>query len=74
MAFVLGPLLEESLRRAMLLSEGSPSVFVTRPISLALILSAAGCSPLSWCLVSGKAYAWVPQINNYGAQKWNENY
>lgn len=42
MAFVLGPLLEESLRRAMLLSEGSPSVFVTRPISLALILSAAG--------------------------------
>jgi len=42
MAFVLGPLLEESLRRAMLLSEGSPSVFVTRAISLALILWAAG--------------------------------
>lgn len=42
MAFVLGPLLEESLRRAMLLSEGSPSVFVTRPISLGLLLVAAG--------------------------------
>lgn len=42
MAFVLGPLLEESLRRAMLLSGGSPAVFVTSPISLGLLIAAAG--------------------------------
>lgn len=41
MAFVLGPLLEESLRRAMLLSGGSPAVFVTSPISLGLLIAAA---------------------------------
>ena len=33
LAMVLGPLLEENLRRSMLLSEGDPSVFFTRPIS-----------------------------------------
>jgi putative tricarboxylic transport membrane protein len=37
LAFVLGPLLEENLRRAMLLSDGDPSTFVTRPISAGLI-------------------------------------
>jgi putative tricarboxylic transport membrane protein len=30
---VLGPLMEENLRRAMLISRGDPSVFFTRPIS-----------------------------------------
>jgi TctA family transporter len=33
LAMVLGPLLEENLRRSMLLSDGDPSVFFTRPIS-----------------------------------------
>ena len=33
LAMVLGPLMEENLRRSMLLSEGDPSVFFTRPIS-----------------------------------------
>jgi putative tricarboxylic transport membrane protein len=33
LAFVLGPLMEENLRRALLISRGDPSVFVTRPIS-----------------------------------------
>lgn len=42
LAFVLGPLLEENLRRAMLLSSGDPSVFVTRPIS-AVLLALAVC-------------------------------
>jgi TctA family transporter len=37
LAFVLGPLMEENLRRAMLLSKGDPSTFVTRPISLGLL-------------------------------------
>jgi putative tricarboxylic transport membrane protein len=38
LGYVLGPLMEEYLRRAMLLSRGDPSVFFTRPISLAFML------------------------------------
>jgi putative tricarboxylic transport membrane protein len=41
LGFVLGPMLEENLRRAMLLSRGSPMVFITHPLSLALLLIAA---------------------------------
>ncbi|WP_191083834.1 tripartite tricarboxylate transporter permease [Roseococcus microcysteis] len=37
LGYILGPLMEEHLRRAMLLSRGDPSVFVTRPISAAFI-------------------------------------
>jgi putative tricarboxylic transport membrane protein len=37
LAFVLGPLMEENLRRAMLLARGDPMVFVTRPISAGLM-------------------------------------
>ncbi|MBI4765720.1 MAG: tripartite tricarboxylate transporter permease [Deltaproteobacteria bacterium] len=37
LAFILGPLMEEYLRRAMLLSRGNPWVFVQRPISAILI-------------------------------------
>ena len=40
LAFILGPMMEENLRRAMLLSRGDPTVFVARPISLALLVSA----------------------------------
>jgi len=35
--FVLGPMMEEHLRRAMLLSRGDPLVFVQRPISATLL-------------------------------------
>jgi TctA family transporter len=35
--FVLGPMMEEHLRRAMLLSRGDPMVFVQRPISATLL-------------------------------------
>ena len=41
LGFVLGPMMEENLRRAMLLSRGDPSVFVTRPISLTMLSMAA---------------------------------
>jgi TctA family transporter len=41
LGFVLGPLLEENLRRAMILGRGDPSVFVTRPISAGLLLLTA---------------------------------
>lgn len=40
LAFVLGPLMEENLRRAMLLSRGDPTTFVTRPISATLLVVA----------------------------------
>ena len=38
LGFILGPMLEENFRRAMLISRGSFSVFVTRPISATLVL------------------------------------
>jgi putative tricarboxylic transport membrane protein len=40
LGFVLGPLLEEHLRRAMIMSRGDPTTFLTRPISLTLLLLA----------------------------------
>jgi putative tricarboxylic transport membrane protein len=39
---VLGPMMEENLRRAMLMAKGDPSVFVTRPISLGFIIITVG--------------------------------
>ena len=41
LGFILGPMMEENLRRGMLLSRGDPSVFFTRPLSLAFLLMAA---------------------------------
>jgi putative tricarboxylic transport membrane protein len=38
LGFVLGPMVEENLRRALQVSEGDPMVFITRPISLAFII------------------------------------
>jgi TctA family transporter len=42
LGFVLGPLMEENLRRAMVISDGDPTIFFTRPISLGLLLATAG--------------------------------
>jgi len=42
LGFVLGPMLEEHLRRAMIISRGDPTAFVTRPLSLALLVLAVG--------------------------------
>jgi putative tricarboxylic transport membrane protein len=42
LGFVLGPMMEENLRRAMLMAKGDPSVFVTRPISLTFIIITIG--------------------------------
>src|SRR5881394_1473641 len=41
LGFVLGPMMEENLRRALLLSRGDPAVFFTRPISLTLLIISA---------------------------------
>jgi len=35
---VLGPMFEENLRRALLVSRGDPTVFFTRPISLGIVI------------------------------------
>jgi len=37
LAFILGPMMEEYLRRALLLSRGDPMVFLQRPISATLL-------------------------------------
>ena len=37
LGFILGPMMEENLRRALLLSRGDWSVFVTRPLSAGLL-------------------------------------
>jgi putative tricarboxylic transport membrane protein len=40
LAFVLGPIMENNLRKALILSDGSFSIFVERPISLVCLLLA----------------------------------
>jgi TctA family transporter len=41
LGFILGPMMEENLRRAMLLSRGDPTVFLTRPLSATMLGIAA---------------------------------
>jgi len=41
LGFVLGPMMEENFRRALLLSRGDYTVFVTRPLSACLLAAAA---------------------------------
>ena len=54
LGYVLGPMMEENLRRSMLMSGGDPSVFFTRPISVAFIVATV----LIWrCCGAGGARA-----------------
>ena len=39
LGYVLGPLLEENLRRALLIARGDPTVFFTRPLSAAFMIA-----------------------------------
>ena len=41
LGFILGPLMEENLRRAMLLSRGDPLVFFQKPISIGFMIASA---------------------------------
>ena len=51
LGFVLGPLLEENLRRAMILSRGDPPIFLKRPLrrrhplAAAMVLAIVCCRP-----------------------------
>jgi TctA family transporter len=40
LGFILGPMMEENLRRALLLSRGDWSTFISRPLSAALLIAA----------------------------------
>ena len=40
LGFILGPMMEENLRRALLLSRGDWSTFMTRPLSAGLLIAA----------------------------------
>ena len=40
LAFVLGTMLEEALRRSLLMSQGNPLIFFQRPISAIILLFA----------------------------------
>jgi TctA family transporter len=42
LGFILGPLMEENMRRALLISKGDPSVFLTQPISAAFLAASLG--------------------------------
>ena len=52
LGFVLGPMMEENLRRALLMARGDWSVFLTRPIAATMIALAM------WSLSCGAWGAW----------------
>jgi TctA family transporter len=41
LGFILGPMMEEQMRRAMMINFGDISIFVTRPLSAAFLIAAA---------------------------------
>lgn len=41
LAFVLGPLLEQAVRRSLIISQGDPTVFITRPWALVFLVITA---------------------------------
>jgi TctA family transporter len=41
LGFILGPMMEENLRRALMISKGDPTVFFTRPLSAILLVLSA---------------------------------
>jgi putative tricarboxylic transport membrane protein len=64
LGLILGPMMEQTLRRALLLSRGDPTIFLTEKISLALLLCAAAA--LSFSLFSGRS-----RRDTQRRQRWN---
>ena len=58
LGFVLGPLLEEHLRRAMIISRGDPMIFLTRPISATLLALALAAVVFALLLNAGPPTEW----------------
>jgi putative tricarboxylic transport membrane protein len=61
LAYVLGPMLEESLRRSLVLSDGSFGIFVSRPIPLVSMMVAI-------CLLVIQLYPSIRNTKKRGAQ------
>ena len=40
LGFILGPMMEENLRRALMIAQGDATIFMTRPISAAFLFAA----------------------------------
>jgi putative tricarboxylic transport membrane protein len=70
LAFVLGSLLETSLRRSLLLFDGDPTGFVTRPISgtLFALFLAVALMPLAGSLLRRRRAALTPPGEPIAAQ------
>lgn len=47
LGFLLGPLMEEHFRRAMIIADGSPAAFLEKPIALAMLAAAAAVTAAS---------------------------
>ena len=62
LGFILGPMLEENFRRALLISRGSFNIFVTRPISATLLAIIAA-------FVAWQIAAFVVQSRRNGATR-----
>ena len=58
LGLVLGPLSEQQFRRAIAISEGDLSVFLTRPIAATLLLCAAAVLAGPWL---ARRWSWQPQ-------------
>ena len=58
LGFVLGPLLEDNLRRAMIIARGDPTTFLDRPISLALLTFALLALVVACCQPSARSGRW----------------
>ncbi len=63
LGFILGPLMEENLRRSMVLSRGDPMIFLQRPIS-ATLLALTACVVLLIVLPSSARRAKWPSKNS----------
>lgn len=64
LGFVLGPILEDNFRRALIMSDGDWTTFLTRPVSLALILINLAILVGPWLL--SKARAWLRRTAQEG--------
>ena len=65
LAFVLGPLLENNLRKALILSQGDLVTFLQRPISATCLVAGAGCCCSARCCRrcarSARWWRWIPR-------------
>lgn len=67
LGFILGPLMEENMRRALLLSRGDMMTFLERPISMWILIVTAAI--LSWSLISAlRSFARAKTLKHERAQ------